>query len=839
MTVHRYRHHTLAAALCGVFAASASATEFPFGIFVEKGGALTLEHGDHISVSGLATGRAVTVESRGSFDATDVSIDNRTSGNPAGYAYGILAFDGSQAAMSAGTLTTHGDRSVGVQVQGASHAMFDGVQFSTLGANSIGITARAGALIGMNYAHLTIEGPDSTGFIAQGTDAAIVGRADVEHRGKASAPGRAQAVVVRDGARISLSDSSIIARHADVGAVVLDGDASGFSASRSHIVAEGEHAWALSGAAGHAILTATELRGNGGAITTRVPGTGTLQVDLLGGSYSMGDIVTGDASLVLRAEDSELRGDLRGMGGGALDVSLARSRWIGRAQGVSSLTIDGGHGSLAGDSALGRLTLAGAARVAFSESAGFATLRVGHLDSLGNDATVRLRTRLDTGGELSRQGTDRLLVDGDVNGTTRLEVAAAEGSGAGTAPGSRGGISLAQVNGSASETSFRLAGDYVVAGPWRYSLHAYGPDQSDASQRLVAENGTGYWDYRLQSTKVDAQGGRYDVLGRSEDGIASAMASRNALAPQVPSYLVLAGALFGYGRASIDATRVDDLPAASGPTFRVRTFGASASYRSTLGFARFGFDSIRTDRGLQIGGDLASFDADRWHMRSGLLASVGSTHVTPRAVDGVSQARAQGRGLAITHALRSDDGWRIDAAYALNHYRVDVRTPGRGETLARLQANSGDASLSAGFHWAPAQHVVVEPGVALLWQRLRFGNTTDRDGIALQSGRPERLTTRVGARGTLSFPLQGQRVSAWSAYLDGRFEATRDTGAALTLSGVRFATGRGGRAVRMAAGAAVAFRHAITLSGDLNRQMRISGRGDSVLGIRLGAAMAF
>ncbi|WP_043691883.1 autotransporter outer membrane beta-barrel domain-containing protein [Luteibacter sp. 9133] len=840
MVVHCYRRRAVAAALCGVFAASASATEFPYGILVEKGTALTLEPGDRISVSGLATGRVITVESRGSFDATDVSIENRTSGNPAGYAYGVLAFDGSQASMSAGSLITRGDRSVGVQVQGASRAVFAGVQLTTLGANSIGITARSGAAILMNRAHLSIDGPDSTALVAQGTDAAVVGLADIEHRGAASAPGRAQAIAVRDGARIGLSDSSVIARHANVGAVVIDGEASGFSTSRSHIVAEGEHAWALSGTSGRAILTAAELNGNGGAITTRVPGAGTLQVDLLGGSRSVGDIVSGDASLVLNAEDSELRGDLHRAGTGSLDVTLARSRWLGRAQGVSALTIHDGHWSLTGGSVLGRLTLAGAARVSFPEGTGaFSTLRVSHLASQGGVAAIRLRTRLDAGGILSRQGTDRLLVDGDVDGTTRLEVAAVEGGGAGTAPGSSGGISLVQVNGSASDTSFRLAGDYVVAGPWRYGLNAYGPGESDASQRLVAENGSGFWDYRLQSTKIDSQGRWRDALGRTADPTSPAMPARDALAPQVPSYLVLAGALFGYGRTAIDAAGPDASANDGGSTFRARSFGGNASYRNSLGFTRFGFDSIRRDRGLQVGGDLASFDAGTWHMRSGMSASLGSTQVTPRAVDGASDARAQGRGLAITHTFSGDDGWRIGAAYAFTHYRVAVRTPRRGETLARLRVNSSDASLSAGFRWTAPRNVVIEPGISLLWQRLRFGKATDRDGIILQPGRPERMTARVGARATRLFPLQGQRVSAWSAFLDGRIEATRDTGAALALSGVRFATGHGGRALQVAAGTTLAFRRAITLSGDINRQVRIGGRGDSSFGVRLGAAIAF
>lgn len=838
MYIHRYRRGALAAALCSVFATPGFATEFPFGVFVESGSVMALEHGDSISVSGVATARAITVESRGSFEATDARVDNRTSGNRAGYAYGLLAFGGSESAMYRSSVAMHGERSVGAQVQGDSRAVFQNVDFSTLGADSIGVTARAGALIGMNGVHMRVDGANSTGFLSQGKEAVMVARADIDHRGGVSAPGRAQAVAVRDGGHISLSDSSIVARQAGVGAVTLSGEASHFSASRSRIFAEGEHAWALTGAGGDVIFNDSEVRGTGGAITTRLAGPGSLQVELVEHSRMSGDVETGDASLVLRAEDSDLQGDMHRSGKGALDASLVRSRWAGRADAVSALRLDAGEWSLTGDSYVGRLSLAGGARIGFDSGiAAFGNLRVGQLDGGAGDAVVHLRTRLDAGGDLSRQGTDRLLVDGDVIGTTWLEVVMAGGAGAATAPGSGGGISLAQVGGAAGASSFRLAGDYVVVGPWRYGLKAYAPDQSDSSQRLVSAAAGGFWDYRLQSTRVDAQGRRHDAFGRPLDGDTGRAPLRDALAPQVPAYLVLAGALFGYDRAAMESAVPHDLAADRDPALRVRTFGGHTSYRSTLGFTRFGIDSSRVDRGLQIAGDMLSFEGHASYMRTGLAVTVGGTRVSPRAVDGVSAASASARGVTLTHTLRRDDGWRLDAAYGITHHRVAVRTSARGERLARLRANGHDASLAASFLLAPSAHVVVNPGLSLLWQRQRLTSARDRDGIALHGAAPERITLRAGGRASMTFEPHAGALAAWSTYIDARYVAARDTGASLRLSGVRFATGRGGRHADIAAGASAELRAGVTLFADINHQARIGGAGDSGLGIRLGAAM--
>ncbi|WP_036139252.1 autotransporter outer membrane beta-barrel domain-containing protein [Luteibacter sp. 9135] len=815
MIVSHGRRHALAAALFTALTTPAAAADFPYGILVQSGSALSLASGDIVSVSGTATGRAITVASRASFDATGAAVSNRTSGNPAGYAYGLLVFDGSDSDMQGGAITMLGDRAVAVQVQGASRAVFRDIDIATAGNGSLGIAAVGGADIDGQGTRIEVTGTDST------------------------------AVLVRGGAHVGISDGDVLTRQAHVGAVVVDGMGSTFTARRSRIAAQGEQAWAITGTGGEVRLHATRLEGAGGVFGSRGPGADPLRVHLMEGSRAVGHVESGRAALLLRMEDSELVGDMHRRGTGELDAGLTRSRWMGRATGVDRLRLDASDWSVTGEADVGQLTLAGASTVAFAQAGtGFASLRVGRLDSTGGEATVRLRTRLDAGGAMARQATDRLLVQGDALGTTRLDIVPAGGRGAATAPGAGGGISVAQVGGAASEASFRLAGDYVVVGPWRYGLHAYAPGEADASQRRVAGNGSDYWDFRLQSTRIDRHGRAFGLFGRSlpvdaADDASHLPVSRAALAPQVPAYLALAGALFGHARASLDAAHPDDLAAAHDAALRVRGFGGHTRYRSTLPFDRFGVDSQRSDTGVQVAGDLVAIESDASHTRAGIVASVGRARIAPRAVDGVGSARSESRALALTYALRADAGWRVDAAYAVSHHRVAVRSHPRGEALARLRANGNDASLAGTLRWSPTSYLAVDPGASLLWQRQRFTSAQDRDGIVVRLGAPERLTLRAGMRAALAFVPHGYWLSAWSAHVYAGYATTRDTGTQAVLSGIRFATGGGGRQVDLAAGMSAELRGDITLSVDIDRRVAVGGAGESGLALRVGLAMTF
>jgi len=99
-----------------------------------------------------------------------------------------------------------------------------------------------------------------------------------------------------------------------------------------------------------------------------------------------------------------------------------------------------------------------------------------------NGASITFNSLLNTGGASANQFTDRLLINGNVLGTTLINIKEVAGSPGGlTSPGGNNlnneGISLIQVSGSAAETSFALAGGHVAMGglPYIYTLHVYGP----------------------------------------------------------------------------------------------------------------------------------------------------------------------------------------------------------------------------------------------------------------------------------------------------------------------------------------------------------------------------
>ncbi|WP_144754440.1 autotransporter outer membrane beta-barrel domain-containing protein [Bartonella saheliensis] len=127
------------------------------------------------------------------------------------------------------------------------------------------------------------------------------------------------------------------------------------------------------------------------------------------------------------------------------------------------------------------------------------------------DTYLYLNAYLDKGGELKKQKTDRLLINGDLEGKTTVDVYKVPGSpGALTGEGGNDqGISIIQVYGKAAEDSFQLKGGYVTVedSPYQYHLKSYGPSsrlgEADSNQRVLKNTGT-FWDFRLESKFVDS-----------------------------------------------------------------------------------------------------------------------------------------------------------------------------------------------------------------------------------------------------------------------------------------------------------------------------------------------
>jgi outer membrane autotransporter protein len=839
MAVCSYGRSALALALFGALVVPARATDYPFTVLVDAGEAFSLGRGDTVTIEGPGTGRAIEVRKRGSFDAFDVDIVNRSPGNRTRHAYGLLAFGEASALIGDSRIVGSGARSIGVHAQDVSRITLQNVALTMSGADSIGISSRSGSRVTANDVRLRVEGENSIGILATGTGSRIVGSGlSIVHAGGRSGAGAAfdaaEAIAVSGGASVALDHASLQTEQAGVGTVSIQGVTSLFTARNTRIVAGGSGASALDLAGGTAIIEGGEVRGSGQAIRAVGGDLGDVAINVSDGARIIGRIENADQRLTFSAGNSSVQGDIVSTGSGPLNVSLERTSWQGQGKHLAEVAIAGGSWKSTGDSSIQRLVLLGASQVAFDEAAPVSSLHVGSLVNADNDGSVTLRTRLDVGGAVSRQLTDRLLVAGDVTGSTPLHIVNLGGAGADTSPLTRephagDGISVVQVGGMADATSFHLAGGYVAAGPWQYGLVAYAPGSSDAEQRLVEGEGNDHWDYRLQSNRTDASGARVD----REAG------ARPRLVPQAPAYLVLAHALFGYGQASMDAWRPVDTAAARDPAWRVRSFGGQATYRSSLPFQRYAIDYLRSDRGLQVAGDMLAWSAGATTMRAGFGFSTGSTRIAPRKVDGVSRAKADARGLAATYVLDTESGWHADASYGYTHYRVAVDTPQRGEVLGRFRANANEASIGGGFRWNPVQRVVLEPTVSLLWQRLRFVSATDRDGLRVRPGSAERMTLRGGTRASMHFEPRGDILLAWSPYLASRYIVTRGSGESVDVSGVRLATGKAGRAAEYAAGASLHFRHDLTAYVDVSARTRLGRSGESGMSARAGVIYPF
>lgn len=844
MAVCSYGRSALALALFGALVVPARGTDYPYSVVVDAGGAFSMDRGDKITIVGPGVGRAVEVKKRGSFDAYDVDIVNRSSGNRARHAYGLLAYSEASALIGDSRIVGSGARSIGVHAQDASRVTLQNVTLGMSAADSIGISSRSGSRVTANGVTLRMEGGNSIGVYVSGVDSRIVGSGlSIVHAGTRGGAGGSlnvsEAIAVNGGASVALSKSSLLTEQPGVDTVSIQGATSTFAVGDTRIVANGAGASAIALAGGIATIDGGEVRGAGHAVRAVQGDPGDVTVRVSGGAQIAGRIENADQLLTFSAENSSVNGDIVSTGSGPLRVRLDNASWRGRGERVAELVVADGSWKMTGDSSVQHLTLLARGQVAFDEGAPPGSLRVGTFVNRSEEGGVTLRTRLDAGGATDRQFTDRLLVAGDVIGSTQLHIVNTGGTGADTSPLTRepragDGISVVQVGGSADASSFHLAGGYVAAGPWQYSLVAYAPGSSDAGQRLLAGEGNDHWDYRLQSNRTDASGNPVNGNPSTRAG-----RTRARLVPQAPTYLVLANALFGYGRASMDAWRPVDPDASREPAWRVRTFGDHATYRSDLPFQRYAVDYTRSDRGLQVAGDLLAWSSGATTMRAGLGLSTGSTHVAPRAIDGVSRARADARGAAATYMLNTEAGWHANASYGYTHYRVDVNTPLRGEVLGRFRANANEASIGGGFRWDPVKRLTLEPAASLLWQRLRFVSAKDRDGLLVRPGAPERMTLRGGARASMRFEPRGDVLTAWSPYLDTRYVATRGSGESIDVSGVRLATGKAGRAAEFAAGASLQFRVNLIAYVDLTARSRVGRGGESGMSARAGLIHSF
>jgi len=671
-----------------------------------------------------------------------LSTDNISITTSANRAHAVMGFDGT-GTLNNSHLTVNGSNAYGIFSDGYNDGFhpvvtMKGGSIAASGTNGRGVVAASNGQAHLDgvtittthdvtqgmYVYRDAAGSFNNGVMSlQGHGVKVDGssRIDISHSAIAGASANRYGLMVQSHSRASLTNNSVIdmsGANSTGLAFVGTTDANAMTVDASKVSATGAGAFAVAA--------------NGGMDTLEIKNGSVLGGDslVLAGDQMQGGVTYG-SRLTLNAGNSQLSGHAVVMDHSTLTVNLnAGSRWTlapstgGRLQSdVSFLDLDGGH-------------------VVFASNQPTQTLVVGSGDTQGrtdvyraqNGASISLNVRLNEGGALGNQYTDRLLINGDVIGTTLIHVNAVAGSEGGlTGNTARDGISIVQASGSASENAFALPGGYVTLNgqPWRYALVAYGQDSrhgaADESQRLVGGSHP-HWDWRLQSEWLDPSPPSPLPPDPSSPPLpppASPTPIR-AVAPQVANYLLAPNSLFQAGLLDIaslhqrmgELRQSEYLPLDEHKrhTFFLRSYGGDYGYRSNLGPSQYGVNADMRYAATQIGSTTRWVDKINSRVQAGLSVNYGALAFTPR--QGITQTRDTQKTRMDTWSISPALVWQhhsgayVDTVLAYRQFKGNVSTHLRGKT-ASLKGHGTAFSTAVGVPFSIAD-LTIEPHMQII-----------------------------------------------------------------------------------------------------------------------------
>jgi outer membrane autotransporter protein len=748
---------TLQAGATGVFSSNSAVT------LADTAGATLDLNGFNNSIGSLAGGGAA------GGNVTLGAATLTTGGNNTSTSYaGVISGTGGLTKVGTGTQTLTGTNS------------YSGGTTITAGALQLGNGGTSGSILGdvANNGALTFNRSDTYAF-----DGVISGTGSVNQTG----PG----VTVLTGENTYTGGTTIAAGTLQLGNGGTSGSIVGNVANNGMLTFNRSNTYAFDG-----VISGTGSVSQVGAGTTVLTGANTYSggTTITAGTLQLGDggttgSITGNAAvngtLTFNRSDMLTFGGIISGAGSLRQIGSGVTELTGDSSGFTGTTsIEAGtlavNGSLCGAmNVLAGGLLQGTGTVCDTTNAGaigpgnsFGTLLIDG-NYTANGGTLEIEAQLDGDGSPA----DRLLITGNVTGTTQVNVTNVGGTGTGTGTGATNGISIIQVGGTSAADSFYLPGGYVAAGPYQYALNAFDPASSAAGEldaRLTAEGITTFWDYRLQ-TVLDAQGNPVP-------------------APQIPAYQALPSGAFRYGGEIVGA-----LHEAAHCNLEKRLFvqaeGARTNFRGNRGpsynqnswFVQAGFTPVMRD--LSNGGIFCA----------GLAITYGRVDLD--VLSSSAQVSMPVVGGAATATYESARGWYLDAAAIVNVFNPTITTNERGVVGQPAGAGIG-VSLQAGhsiaMHQGPVWRVAFEPSARLTWQRAWFDSFTDVDNILTRLQGGSSLLGEIGGRvvwRNRMVPGRDTRLHV-GAFLKQEFLQ----GESINAAGVAFPTDLGGTSVRFDAG---------------------------------------
>ncbi|WP_273719008.1 MULTISPECIES: autotransporter outer membrane beta-barrel domain-containing protein [Bartonella] len=460
-------------------------------------------------------------------------------------------------------------------------------------------------------------------------------------------------------------------------------------------------------------------------------------------------------------------------------------------------------------------------------------------NATGN-ARIYFNTEWSNGLTKEQQKTDRVLVRGDVSGTTTIyfnnlskhpepfDNEEAEGS----IPLNIRGLSLIQVSGQANEDSFKLAHGYTTIGglPYKYILNGYGPTsrlgKADDQQSLFPE-GEEFWDFRLQNTTLDL------------------VEEIKALVPQVASYLVMPNAIFSSGLTDISNqnTLLDNMHSTvfgleghKKKGIFLSTYGNKVTLSSSRSPLEYGYGADVCYAALQAGMALATLENQSLTANFGLLGTYGKLAFTPKDMEGSDKSILDKWSFTVYGNLHHDNGLYVNASLSYGILNGHITTALIGNTAELNNTDILNISATVGQKLATGvEGLSFEPQAQLIYQHIAFGTLSDIDDFQVNIKTPHQWLVHIGGRLTKTIlPIENDRVLSFY----GKLNVIKAFGEKSTIDIIEpFRLDSMGSSLEGGLGINAQLSKNIALHADVNYQHRLQKAGFS--GINFSGGMRY
>ncbi|MFC7286784.1 autotransporter outer membrane beta-barrel domain-containing protein [Herminiimonas glaciei] len=666
-------------------------------------------NGTRIKTSGLnARGAEINV---GKMHLENVSIHTTGSGGDGVWVDGINDINSSSGTagssvltMNGGSIVTESANAYGLTALSQGRITASQVNVQTLGDSSMGAVAQFGGKVILNGGSITTSGSLAHGLFVAGmggpTGATrVAARIEASGINITTTGDNAYGAYMRSASELQLNNTNITTYGADASGLIAStyqvGGASKASITNSTITSKQAAGIRV---VGNTAADATTLEVS--LTNSTVSGkTNVIEVDSNAPGYV--------AILKLTADNSILNGATRLGSGNTSDMTLKnQSVW-----------------NISGDSTLSNLSLSNSS-VVYTNSGNFSptTLTVkNNFDSA--DGTIQLNTVLGDDNSL----TDKLVVEGDTNGTAKVRIRNAGGRGAQTI----NGIKIIDVVG-ASNAKFSLSSDYViqgeqavVGGAYAYTLHKNG----------ITDPNDGDWYLRSQ------------LMPQQEIPLYQA---------GVPSYEVYPQTLLQLNTLATLQQRVGNrqwadttgLSAGDNRTVRTGTWGRMEGshhrIRPATSDSQTNYNSNIYK--LQAGVDTLLYEnAASGQLIAGVLAQYSNGRTATYSPFGAGKINTNGYGVGATLSWFGNNGLYVDNQLQFNIYDSDLSSKLTGASLIHGNNGSGYAlSSELGLDIKQESGWTLTPQVQLIYSKVKFDSFKDAFGAQVTLDKGASLLGRLG-----------------------------------------------------------------------------------------------